>query len=166
MVQQWLKDELYPFLERLENNEHLPTFVVHLGVDEKCQQIKLENRAFNEAKFRIPDQSGWKPDGIPINGAEKCSYFRETKLPIGNLAAALQKYNVLVSKDAGRYVCNYSYFVSLEEASQREGIFPLFVHVPLFSKVSKERQLEFLGALFQELAMCFDQEEEGKMAIK
>jgi hypothetical protein len=61
-----------------------------------------------------------------------------------------------VSQDAGRYVCNYSYFISLEEAIKRkQHIFSLFVHVPPFSKVSKETQLEFLYDLFRQLATCF-----------
>lgn len=69
-------------------------------------------------------------------------------------ADSLSACNVQVSDDAGRYVCNYSYFISLEEAEKRRKMFSLFVHVPPFDKVSKETQLECLHKLFELLARC------------
>ena len=69
-------------------------------------------------------------------------------------AESMSAYNVQVSHDAGRYVCNYSYFISLEEAEKRRKMFSLFVHVPPFDKVSKETQLECLHALFGLISRC------------
>jgi len=62
-----------------------------LGVDEKSSQIKLENRACNEAKFRIPDQAGWQPDGIAIDRQKDCTFVRKTKLPVRKLAGKFEK---------------------------------------------------------------------------
>ena len=133
--------------------------VLHLGVDEKSDKIKLESTAYNEATFRIPDQSAWKPQGVPINSEEELDFCRTTPLPVGKLAESLSKYDVLVSQDAGRYVCNYTYFISLEEAAKRQNIYPLFVHVPLFSKVSKVTQLACLEELFVQLGTCLVEKE-------
>ncbi len=136
--------------------------MLHLGVDEKCDKIKLESTAYNEATFRIPDQSAWKPQGVPINSEEELDFVRTTPLPVGKLAESLSKYDVLVSQDAGRYVCNYTYYISLEEAAKRSKIYPLFVHVPLFSQVPKETQLAFLEELFVQLETCLAEEKMTK----
>ncbi|KAL4525796.1 hypothetical protein Ndes2437A_g04229 [Nannochloris sp. 'desiccata'] len=148
-----------------------PILVVHLGVDEKSSNIKLESRASNEAKFRIPDQTGWQPDGVAIDGQEDCRFVRRTKLPVRKLAGSLSNYGVVVSQDAGRYVCNYCYFISLEEAAKRKHMFSLFVHVPPFSKVSKDVQLECMHDLCEQLARCLlegweDGEEEEEVGQK
>jgi len=51
-------------------------------------------------------------------------------------------------------------------------MFPLFVHVPPFSNVSKGTQVEFLHDLFGQLATCFlekwqeEEEEEGQVGKK
>jgi pyrrolidone-carboxylate peptidase len=62
-----------------------------LGVDEKSSHIKLESQAYNEAKFRIPDQAGWQPDGIAINRQEHCTFVRKTNLPVKKLAGNLNR---------------------------------------------------------------------------
>lgn len=90
-VQEWIKQELYPSLEKLEDAGQAPILVVHLGVDEKSSNIKLESRASNEAKFRIPDQTGWQPDGVAIDGQEDCRFVRRTKLPVRKLAGTLNR---------------------------------------------------------------------------
>lgn len=76
-----------------------------------------------------------------------------------------------MSQDAGRYVCNYCYFISLEEAAKRKHMFSLFVHVPPFSKVSKDVQLECMHDLCEQLARCLlegweDGEEEEEVGQK
>lgn len=60
-------------------------------------------------------------------------------------------YDVTTSDDAGRFVCNYVYYHSLRFAEQK-GHKSLFVHVPLFSKIDKETQMQFAASLLEAIA--------------
>ncbi|KAK9843535.1 hypothetical protein WJX81_007794 [Elliptochloris bilobata] len=78
--------------------EELPQFIsdtdelvlLHFGVDDKCEvDLKLEARAYNEATFRVPDESGWQPQGEPIDRDDAHAAL-ETDLPVGMLAGSLR----------------------------------------------------------------------------
>lgn len=62
-------------------------------------------------------------------------------------------YNVALSTDAGRFVCNYVYYHSLRFAEER-GHKSLFVHVPLFARISEEMQMNFVACLLEAIAAC------------
>ncbi|CAI9770208.1 unnamed protein product [Fraxinus pennsylvanica] len=85
---------------------------------------------------------------VPSDGG--ISRKRETSLPVEDIAKALAKmgYEVITSDDAGRFVCNYVYYHSLRFAEQN-GIKSLFVHVPLFSTVDEETQMQFAASLLE-----------------
>ncbi|KAF8043110.1 hypothetical protein BT93_A1454 [Corymbia citriodora subsp. variegata] len=127
---------------------------VHFGVNSGATKFAIEHQAVNEATFRCPDEMGWKPQKVPIipeDGA--ISRTRETSLPIQDISKALSKkgYDVMISDDAGRFVCNYVYYHSLRFAEEN-GIKSLFVHVPLFFTVDKETQMQFAASLLEALA--------------
>ena len=52
-----------------------------------------------------------------------------------------------VSVDPGRFVCNYTYFLSTQYSRDRSGIKSIFVHVPPFHAENEEIQLKFLASL-------------------
>jgi len=60
-------------------------------------------------------------------------------------------YDVTLSNDAGRFVCNYVYYHSLRLAEQR-GSRSLFVHVPPFSRIDEETQMNFVASLLEAIA--------------
>ncbi len=60
-------------------------------------------------------------------------------------------YEVTISNDAGRFVCNYVYYHSLRFAEQK-GHKTLFVHVPLFSRIEEETQMQFVASLLEAIA--------------
>ena len=64
---------------------------------------------------------------------------------------AKKGFNVAVSNDAGRFVCNYVYYHSLHH-SAANGTQCIFVHVPPFDKIDCEQQLEFIATLLETLA--------------
>lgn len=71
--------------------------------------------------------------------------------------AGQQRHNVAVSRDAGRFVCNYTYYLSLLHcctARQRHGapLHALFVHVPPAAVVPLQQQFEFLLAVLAAVA--------------
>lgn len=60
-------------------------------------------------------------------------------------------FDVMISDDAGRFVCNYVYYHSARFAEAR-GHKSLFVHVPLFSKIDEETQMRFITSLLGAIA--------------
>ena len=88
---------------------------------------------------------------VPSDG--EISRTRQTSLPVVEITKALaqKEYDVILSDDAGRFVCNYVYYHSLRFAEQK-GIKSLFVHVPLFSTINEETQMQFASSLLEVLA--------------
>lgn len=130
------------------------TVFIHLGVNMRCTRFNLEWKARNEATFSCPDESGWVPlrHAIdPDNGDITCS--RHTSIPLVPLVDKLseQGHSVSISSDAGRFVCNWTYFNSLKLAHVHDA-HALFVHVPPASLVPIERQVKFLADLLDSIA--------------
>ncbi|KAJ8773852.1 hypothetical protein K2173_008315 [Erythroxylum novogranatense] len=127
---------------------------LHLGVNSGAQKIAIERQAVNEATFRCPDELGWQPQKYPIvptDGA--ASWIRETCCPAEEILKFLKKkgYDVTLSDDAGRFVCNFVYYHSLRFAEQK-GHKSLFVHVPLFSRIDEETQMNTVASLLEAIA--------------
>uniref|UniRef100_A0A803KN36 Pyrrolidone-carboxylate peptidase n=1 Tax=Chenopodium quinoa TaxID=63459 RepID=A0A803KN36_CHEQI len=138
-----------------ENDSELPNsgkvIWLHLGVNSGATRFAIENQAVNEATFRCPDEMGWKPQKvqiIPVDG--EITRTRKTSLPVEEITSVLTKkgYEVMTSDDAGRFVCNYVYYHSLWFAEQN-GTKSLFVHVPLFSTINEETQMQFVASLLE-----------------
>ena len=64
----------------------------------------------------------------------------------------IKGYDATISDDAGRFVCNYVYYHSLRFAKEK-GHKSLFVHVPPFSRINQETQMEFLASLLEAIAL-------------
>ncbi|XP_020086904.1 uncharacterized protein LOC109709212 isoform X1 [Ananas comosus] len=127
---------------------------VHFGVNSGATRFALENQAVNEATFRCPDELGWKPQKVPIVPSDGgITQIRETSLPVNEITKTLAKmgYDVVLSDDAGRFVCNYVYYHSLRFA-EHHGIKSLFVHVPLFFTIDEEIHMHFVASLLEVLA--------------
>lgn len=127
---------------------------VHMGVNSGANKFAIERRAFNEATFRCPDEMGWQPQRVPIIPEDgEILNSRETNVAVEELVEGLVKkgHNVAVSDDAGRFVCNYLYYHSLCHAAVH-GTKSVFVHVPPFTKIEGEKQIEFMVSLFEILA--------------
>lgn len=127
---------------------------LHLGVNSGATKFAIERQAANEATFRCPDELGWQPQHVPIvqedGGILK---IRETSCAIDAILKLLKKkgFDVTISDDAGRFVCNYVYYHSLR-FTQRMGHKSLFVHVPLFTRIDEETQMQFAAALLEAIA--------------
>ncbi|KAG8079575.1 hypothetical protein GUJ93_ZPchr0007g5254 [Zizania palustris] len=151
-----LYEVLESSIEERENGSsaHGQVIWIHLGVNSGATKFALENQAVNEATFRCPDELGWKPQRVPIVPSDgSISQTRETTLPVNDLTKSLRKtgYDVMLSDDAGRFVCNYVYYHSLRFAEQH-GMKSLFVHVPLFLTIDEEVQMHFIASLLEALA--------------
>jgi pyroglutamyl-peptidase len=103
-----------------------PELLVLLGEAAGSKTIRLEQSAWNELDFRIPDVAGRQPQGrsiLPDGPTE-----RRTPLPL----AALQRHlvdadhPVTLSSDPGRYLCNQLYYLGATALPAT-----LFIHLPL-----------------------------------
>jgi pyroglutamyl-peptidase len=135
--------------------------LVHLGVDSSRQQYSLERVAWNEAHFRVPDQAGHQPQHCRIDDApgRGTSCALHSSLPLRPLRDALRArgHKAEVSEDAGRFVCNYTLYRSLQMAEdaaasgQPSPPASMFLHIPPFEVIPEEQQRLFLVDLLHEL---------------
>ena len=123
--------------------------VIHVGLNENAEKIRLEMCAVNESNFRIPDNSG----RIVSEGfvEESGLALLHTTVHRPSIEAAFAGNEVVeMSEDCGRFVCNETYYRTLHEIetkgfqSRNRSIPAIFVHIPDFSKVSLEEQLAVL----------------------
>jgi pyroglutamyl-peptidase len=143
-------------LDTMLLQEQSPTFTtvyLHLGVNYKGTQFQLEQCAYNDATFRIPDEQGYQPrnkcivDNVPLKSS------LTTLLDLETICDALHTMApVIVSTDPGRFVCNYTYYYSLTKTRQTPGVHSLFVHVPPFGVISEETQMKVV----MEILQCID----------
>ncbi|KAF5443135.1 hypothetical protein F2P56_035723 [Juglans regia] len=149
---------LYQTLEsgisRMDGTSNEQVVWLHFGVNSGAPKFAIEQQAVNEATFRCPDELGWQPQKLPIVCEDGgTSRARETCCSIEVILKFLKRkgFDVTLSNDAGRFVCNYVYYHSLRFAEQK-GHKSLFVHVPLFSKIDEESQMRFVASLLEAIA--------------
>lgn len=112
--------------------------VVMLGVARHEREIRVESTAANEQTASIPDVDGFLALGQRCSPHFAVGEKLRTTLDVEALAARLRRHSLAAraSDDAGRYVCNSSYFNALA-TSARQTTTPLrkttpvvFIHVP------------------------------------
>nr|VDD37005.1 unnamed protein product [Brassica oleracea] len=142
------KSQLYEVLESsvVDKSTNGTVVWLHLGVNNGSAKFAIERQAVNEAHFRCPDQLGWQPQRLPIVAEDgNILKAKETSCSTESIFKSLKSkgFDVVLSDDAGRFVCNYVYYHSLRFAEQK-GRKSLFVHVPLFSKIDEDTQMQFV----------------------
>ncbi len=106
-----------------------PDILLMFGLAARRRQLCIETRARNARSVLFPDASGHRPGHrvIALRGAPAL----RGNAPFARLLGAVRASAVpaRLSRDAGRYLCNYAYWRALE--STRAGR-PLvaFVHIP------------------------------------
>ncbi|XP_077726265.1 pyroglutamyl-peptidase 1-like protein [Canis aureus] len=105
-----------------------PQLAVHVGLDASAKAILLERRAKNRG-YRDADVRGFRP------ARGECLPGGPEVVASGVIAraasrrAAPEGVAVAVSGDAGRYVCEYTYYLSLHHGNGRAAL----IHVPPLS---------------------------------
>jgi pyroglutamyl-peptidase len=118
--------------------QHQPDAIVMFGLAGRTKGLRIETLARNRTLRVFPDSDGATPKrGVISPDAEAM----RGRAPFARLAAAARATGLpaRLSRDAGRYVCNYSYWRALETATHPGGPSVVaFVHVPSLRK-RKER---------------------------
>ncbi|MGE5260688.1 MAG: peptidase C15 [Actinomycetota bacterium] len=107
-----------------------PHVTIHFGLSQTAKEFRIERSAYNRASLRR-DASGSLPrDGVILaEGADRL----DTSLPASALSAHLRQRGVpaAASRSAGRYLCNFLYYLSLARAAgMTRAPAVLFVHIP------------------------------------
>lgn len=111
--------------------KHKPDLVVLFGLAGKKPVIRIEARARNATGRLRPDAGGAFWPTRALDAKHKNASF--TALPCGQIAARTKapRLKGVVSRNAGDYLCNFSYFLALEAVERGETKAALFIHVPL-----------------------------------
>lgn len=148
-------------------------YFIHLGVDCNGQHIKLEQCAYNNKTFRVPDFRGYQPEQEAIESATEFNQPKQTSWDVTSVLATihakiannhtannylLKPSFINISQDPGRYLCNYIYFRSLtlhEETRLASSTpftrFSIFVHVPEFYTIEKDLQINIIKLIVETL---------------
>jgi pyroglutamyl-peptidase len=113
-------------LPKLLTQKQKPDVVLMFGVAGRRHQLCIETRARNAVSLLFPDAGGHRPRHgvIKLRGPAALA----GNAPFARLAGAAGP-RARLSRDAGRYLCNYVYWRALEHV---RGTRPLvqFVHIP------------------------------------
>jgi len=110
--------------------KYRPDAVLMFGLAPRAKTIRIETRARN-ALAHTPDASGTSPRGYRIARAGPAAIALPT--PAHGLLAAARaaRVPVMLSRDAGRYLCNYLCWRAAEATRRPQGPrLAVFVHVP------------------------------------
>jgi pyroglutamyl-peptidase len=140
---------------------------LHLGVNYKGTAFQIEACAYNEANFRVPDERGDQPQGETIIVGRELGAEFFTPFDVPDLvstiddspATGVEERRVLVSesRDPGRFVCNYTYCLSLDRCQRHnlrennDKAWSIFLHVPPFDQIPEQAQLDFVARLMEQL---------------
>ena len=109
--------------------QHEPDLILMFGLAGRTSQVRIETRARNTMSILFPDVTGFRPDARAIAPGKGAARGRA---PFARLLAASRSTRVpsRLSRDAGRYLCNYVYWRSLEAASRSGTPLAQFIHIP------------------------------------
>jgi pyroglutamyl-peptidase len=110
---------------------HRPDGIVMFGLAARTKHVRIETQARNAMSVLFPDAAGFIPG---VGAIERHAPARQAgHAPFRRLLAAARGVGakVALSRDAGRYLCNYAYWRAIEAASKPGGPrLVVFVHVP------------------------------------
>jgi pyroglutamyl-peptidase len=116
-----------------------PDIVLMFGLAGRRREVCVETRARNAVSVLFPDASGHRPTSGTIESGAMTA--RVGRAPFVRLVGALRTANVpaRLSRDAGRYLCNYAYWRALQWATTR-GPLVQFVHIPPVAGTRRPRR--------------------------
>ena len=131
------------------------TVFVHLGVHCTATELTIERRAYNQAAFRVADEAGWlPPEDTRVVESHELGAALVSRLPVEELLerALRRGCAACLSDDPGRFLCNYSYYLSLAAAASDTRRDALFVHCPPATACPVEQQCVAVYHILRDLA--------------
>ena len=111
--------------------KHKPDIVLMFGLAARTPFVRIETRARNAMSILFPDVTGFRPaeraiapGNPPLRGVAPFAHLLGAARATGTRSR--------MSRDAGRYLCNYVYWRALE--ASRSGTLAQFIHIPPVSR--------------------------------
>ncbi|XP_064197486.1 pyroglutamyl-peptidase 1-like [Anguilla rostrata] len=139
--------------------QYHPQLVVHVGVSGAATAITLEMCGHNHG-YKRPDNCSFCPDThcCVEGGADCIKSVIDMETVCQRVKASGLGVSVTVSKDAGRYLCDYTYYLSLHLSGGSSA----FVHVPPLGKPYSGEQLgHALRAILLEMLEQLGQDQDA-----
>jgi pyroglutamyl-peptidase len=116
-----------------------PDLVLIFGVAGRRRYLSVETRARNALSVLYPDASGHRPARGTIERGQTGAL--RGAAPFMRLLGAVRPsgFPARISRDAGRYLCNYAYWRALERARKTPTLVQ-FVHIPLIKLPARRRR--------------------------
>jgi pyroglutamyl-peptidase len=117
-----------------------PDALLMFGLATQATALRIETRARNEL-ILIPDATGMMPSQVTLAPGKAAAMAMPT--PVRRLLAAIRasRLPVVISDDAGGYLCNYLCWRAVEAAGKNGGpLIAAFVHVPLIRRAPVPRR--------------------------
>lgn len=122
--------------------------ILHLGLCEQCSLPRIERRAQDVVRMRIPDNAGRQiTDEVLTGDGHRGSWIDPSIWPEEALPLPFE-----ISTDAGTYLCNETYYRTLEaliSSPHKSRALPnpaLFLHLPSETQIDIGLALEFVKA--------------------
>ena len=153
-------ERFHDMCKGLQNNRS-NSLLVHLGVSGASSSIHLEQFAYNNATFRVPDEAGAMPSGEKINKERAFDEPAPTPIDLAKVCVVLNhafpssveggidKPKVALSQDPGRFFFNYINYRSLQHFKN-----VVFIHVPPFEVICEQEQLAIVRRAVIELSLA------------
>jgi len=125
-----VEDELPDLIAR-----YRPDVIILFGLAQRSTCVRIETRATNRRSQLFPDVEGCVADSPRIRRG--AALWMCSKAPHRRLCAAARAAGVSarLSHDAGRYLCNFAYWLALERATEADGPrLVQFIHVPAIDR--------------------------------
>jgi 8-oxo-dGTP diphosphatase len=125
--------------EELESREW--DAILHLGLCGECTNPRIELRAQDSLDMKIPDNSGRQIINTEISGRG------HLKTPVQVKRWDISSWNISpeLSNDAGNYLCNETYYRTLDALQASEVDVPcLFLHLPDSSHLSTSDGIQMI----------------------
>ena len=125
--------------------------IIHLGFSSKSDKIRFEKYAYNEYKMSQPDNSGrCISNGEIIKNQKGRHHTNADLLPLNYEFKA--ESHVEWSEDPGRYICNETYFNTLNAINKNpiyNNIKVIFIHLPPEFILDISKQTEIISRLIK-----------------
>uniref|UniRef100_G1N0P0 Pyroglutamyl-peptidase I n=1 Tax=Meleagris gallopavo TaxID=9103 RepID=G1N0P0_MELGA len=138
--------------------KHSPQLVVHVGVSGMATTVTLEKCGHNVG-YKGLDNCRFCPGSqCCVEGGPECiDSIIDMDVVCRRVSALGLDVTVTISKDAGRYLCDFTYYTSLYQSCGRSA----FVHVPPLGKPYSAEQLgRALQAIIEEMLDVLEHSED------
>jgi pyroglutamyl-peptidase len=117
---------------------HRPDIVLMFGLAARTRHVRIETRARNAVSILLPDAGGrFTKAGIITRGKPPALSGNSPARALLH-AARSARVPARLSRDAGRYLCNYAYWRALEQSADGKPLVQ-FVHIPLVRRGPERR---------------------------